>query len=263
MYQQLTPRLQSLVNAKILTDHSGGVTDGQPWEYYPEQIEYIKGISIAVKQTERRFSNVNASDKIKQIIRDEFKYIKEIMDFDKKCHEIFRSWYVDGRLFYLKVIDVKKPQEGIKEIRYIDPMKIKHIRQEVKEEFQTPRIVGQTIDNKGNWLPKGIDDGQYLKVANAGDFKNGEYGDLILQIQMVPKDGYEKINNDLIYNLYLNLEEAQKDKFTIPHPDGKLSVKFPKEFNTQVPLRIKYKGFINGANIGDLFIKMNVRYTRS
>ena len=42
MYQQLTPRLQSLVNAKILTDHSGGVTDGQPWEYHPEQIEYIR-----------------------------------------------------------------------------------------------------------------------------------------------------------------------------------------------------------------------------
>ena len=72
---------------------------------------------------EIELSNVNASDKVKQIIRDEFKYIKEILDFDKKCHEIFRNWYVDGRLFYLKVIDVKKPEDGIKEVRYIDPMK--------------------------------------------------------------------------------------------------------------------------------------------
>jgi len=81
---------------------------------------------------EIELSNLNASDKLKQIIRDEFKSIKEMMDFDRKCHEIFRNWYVDGRLYYLKVIDIKKPHEGIKELRYIDPMKMKHVRQEVK-----------------------------------------------------------------------------------------------------------------------------------
>jgi len=81
---------------------------------------------------EIELSNLNASDKLKQIIRDEFKSIKEMMDFDRKCHEIFRNWYVDGRLYYLKVIDIKKPEEGIKEIRYIDPMKMKHVRQEKK-----------------------------------------------------------------------------------------------------------------------------------
>jgi hypothetical protein len=54
------------------------------------------------------------------------------MDFDKKSHEIFRNWYVDGRLYYLKVIDIKRPQDGIQEIRYIDPMKIKFVRQEKK-----------------------------------------------------------------------------------------------------------------------------------
>jgi hypothetical protein len=81
---------------------------------------------------EIELSNLNASDKLKDIIRNEFKSIKEMMDFDAKCHEIFRNWYVDGRVYYLKVIDLKKPHEGIKELRYIDPMKMKHIRQEVK-----------------------------------------------------------------------------------------------------------------------------------
>jgi len=81
---------------------------------------------------EIELTNLNASDKLKKIIRDEFKYIKEIMDFDKKSHEIFRNWYIDGRLFYLKVIDIKKPEEGIQELRYIDPMKMKHVRQEKK-----------------------------------------------------------------------------------------------------------------------------------
>ena len=83
---------------------------------------------------EIELSNLNATDKLKKAIREEFKRIKEILDFDRKSHEIFRNWYVDGRLYYLKVIDTKKPQEGIKELRYIDPMKIKYIRQEKKKE---------------------------------------------------------------------------------------------------------------------------------
>ena len=53
--------------------------------------------------------NLNASDGIKKKIREEFKYILELLDFDKKSHEIYRNWYVDGRLFYLKVIDIKSP----------------------------------------------------------------------------------------------------------------------------------------------------------
>jgi hypothetical protein len=77
--------------------------------------------------------NVPASDKLKSIIRDEFKYIKEILDFDKRCHEIMRNWYVDGRIYYHKVIDLENPQEGIKEIRYIDPMKIRLIRKIKKD----------------------------------------------------------------------------------------------------------------------------------
>ena len=97
---------------------------------------------------EIELSNVNASDKLKEVIRKEFKYIKEIMDFDKKCHEIFRNWYVDGRLFYLKVIDVKNPQNGIQEIRYIDPMKIKYVRQEKKNDknILSPRIKNASLD---------------------------------------------------------------------------------------------------------------------
>jgi hypothetical protein len=83
---------------------------------------------------EIELSNLNASDRLKDVIRSEFKYIKEIMDFDKKCHEIFRNWYIDGRIFYLKVIDQKNPSAGIQELRYIDPMKMKHVRQEKKTE---------------------------------------------------------------------------------------------------------------------------------
>jgi hypothetical protein len=81
---------------------------------------------------EIELSNLNASDKLKKIIRDEFKYLKEILDFDKKSHEIFRNWYIDGRIYYLKVIDVKRPDQGIQDLRFIDPMKMRFVRQEKK-----------------------------------------------------------------------------------------------------------------------------------
>jgi hypothetical protein len=82
---------------------------------------------------EIELSNLNASEGLKKKIREEFKYLKEILDFDRKSHEIFRNWYVDGRVYYLKVIDIKNPQAGIQELRYIDPLKMKYIRQEKKD----------------------------------------------------------------------------------------------------------------------------------
>ena len=78
---------------------------------------------------EIELSNLNASDRLKDVIREEFKNIKNLMNFDKKCHEIFRTWYIDGRVFYHKVIDLDNPSEGIQEIRYIDPLKIKFVRE--------------------------------------------------------------------------------------------------------------------------------------
>jgi len=73
-------------------------------------------------------SNLPSSDKLKEIIRREFKYIKQLMNFDKKCHEIFRTWYIDGRIYYHKVIDLDNPTDGIQEVRFIDPLKIRLIR---------------------------------------------------------------------------------------------------------------------------------------
>jgi len=75
-------------------------------------------------------SNLNASDGIKKKIREEFKHILDLLDFDKKSHEIYRNWYVDGRLFYHKIIDLKNPHEGIKELRYIDALKMLYVRQQ-------------------------------------------------------------------------------------------------------------------------------------
>jgi hypothetical protein len=83
---------------------------------------------------EIELSNLNASDGIKNKIREEFKNILDLLDFQTKAHEIYRNWYVDGRLYYHKVIDLKKPEEGIQELRYIDAMKMRYVRQAVKQD---------------------------------------------------------------------------------------------------------------------------------
>ena len=85
-------------------------------------------------------SNLNASDGIKTKIREEFKTILDLLDFDKKSHEIYRNWYIDGRLYYHKVIDLKNPQEGIQELRYIDAMKMRYVRK-TKKDNSNPNVL--------------------------------------------------------------------------------------------------------------------------
>jgi len=111
-------------------------------------------------------------------------------------------------------------------------------------------------------FPRGVDDGQMLRVQQKGDVVQGMVGDLILKVKLVQKNGFEKNGNDLIYNAFFTVNDLNNNEFQIPHPDGDVSVKFPKEFNTQIPLRLRHKGFINNV-IGDLYVKYHVKYTRN
>jgi len=103
LYPECDSAIEDIVNEAIVSDTNDS----------PIQIE---------------LSNLNASDGIKKKIREEFQFILELLDFDKKAHEIFRNWYIDGRLYYNKVIDQKAPHEGIQELRYIDAAKMRFIR---------------------------------------------------------------------------------------------------------------------------------------
>jgi len=78
--------------------------------------------------------DLDQSDKIKDMIREEFDNVVELLDFNFKGHDIFRRWYIDGRLYYHKIIDQKNEKKGIKEVRYIDPTKIRKVR-EIQEEY--------------------------------------------------------------------------------------------------------------------------------
>jgi len=94
---------------------------------------------------EINLDNLDAGMGIKKKIRDEFEYLKRLLNFDNRAHEIVRSWYIDGRLYYHKVIDLENPKKGITELRYIDPMKIKKVRQKLDQKKNLDSLQRQAI----------------------------------------------------------------------------------------------------------------------
>ena len=67
-------------------------------------------------------------------VREEFKQILKMLDFNKRSHELFKRWYVDGRLYFHKVVDTKNTKDGIQKLRIIDPRSIKYVREVEKDE---------------------------------------------------------------------------------------------------------------------------------
>jgi len=77
-------------------------------------------------------STLSFGPEVRRKIEEEFKNILLLLDFNTRGHDIFRRWYVDGRMYYQKIIDRENPRNGIVELKYIDPRKIKKVR-EVKK----------------------------------------------------------------------------------------------------------------------------------
>jgi len=85
------------------------------------------------KIVELNLDSINTSPKIKEVLREQFDMVLKLLDFGNKGYEVFRHWYIDGRLYYHVVIDPKDTGNGIRELRYIDPRKIKKIRTVAKK----------------------------------------------------------------------------------------------------------------------------------
>jgi hypothetical protein len=102
-----------------------------------QAIEDIVGESIVGNHEESPvkivLEGLKVSNNIKDSVIKEFKSILSLLGFNQYAHEIFRKWYVDGRLPYHIIIDTDNPKQGIKELRYIDPTKLRKVK-EVEEE---------------------------------------------------------------------------------------------------------------------------------
>ena len=81
--------------------------------------------------------DLKQNDAIKKKISSEFDYVLKLLNFGSTGHDLFRRWYIDGRLFYHLIINEKRPQDGIQELRYIDPRRIRKVREIQKTKDQT------------------------------------------------------------------------------------------------------------------------------
>jgi len=140
---------------------------------HPECDMAIEDIINEVIVSDERDTSVSVSldklaisDNIKTKIRSEFDEVMSLMNFDEKGHDIFRRWYVDGRIYFHKVIDPKSPRKGLTEIRYIDPRKIKKVREVARKRDSKGKGV-EIIETTAEWFvynEKGVSGG----TSNAG-----------------------------------------------------------------------------------------------
>ena len=146
-------------------------------------IEEIVNEAIVVPQTndivvDIDLDLVDVSVSIKKKVAEEFRHLLNIMDFDARCHDMFRCWYVDGRLYHHLVVDKENLKAGIKEVRYIDSLKIRKVRHVKKntnkdgvvlvadvEEFY---IFNDTMVGSGYGLANGISSAAYGSGKNSG-----------------------------------------------------------------------------------------------
>ena len=125
--------IEDIVNESIVSDEKG------------------QSVSLALDR-------LNLSQTIKNKIREEFDEVLRLLDFNEKGHDIFRRWYVDGRIYYHKIIDSKNTKKGIQEVRYIDPRKIKKVRdKKVEKDQRTGLDVIRQIEDFYLYNEKGLD----------------------------------------------------------------------------------------------------------
>ena len=114
---------------------------------------------------------ISGGERIKKLITEEFKVILQLLNFEKNAYDIFRRWYVDGRCYYHVIIDNNAPQEGIKELRYIDPRQIRKIREVAKKKDPDTQVVTQQTANEYYLFnEKGLAQSNRVAVGNGGSF---------------------------------------------------------------------------------------------
>tara|TARA_A100001515_G_C4578996_1_gene212372 strand:- start:144 stop:1760 length:1617 start_codon:yes stop_codon:yes gene_type:complete len=136
--------IQDIVNEAIVVDENSG-----PCEIVLDKLEYPNAI--------------------KKKIREGYKHIFKLLDFQNNAYDIFRKWYIDGRLYYNIVIDETNPRAGIKDLRYIDPRKIRKIKEPIKDkDKRTGATVYRGSKEYYFYNPKGIttqNQSQGVKIA--------------------------------------------------------------------------------------------------
>lgn len=167
MQPEVESAIDDIVNEAIVHDEAG------------------KSVELVLDQLEQ-------PDKVKNILREEFKQILRMLDFDNYGQDIFRRWYIDGRIFYQVRIDEANPNMGIQSLVYLDPRKIRKVRTVTKE--KDPRT--------GIEIIKGTED---FYVYNDKALSHGN------MVMSSPVDASVKIAEDAVVNINSGLMDVARN----------------------------------------------------
>jgi len=124
-------------------------------EQHPEVSKAIEDVvnEAIIVSDDKRVVDVNLddtelSDKIKKMVGEEFQNVLDLLDFSNKGYEIFNRWYVDGRVRYHVIVDEKNVKEGIQELRYVDPRKLRKVKEIAKSKEQDINVVLKKVKNE-------------------------------------------------------------------------------------------------------------------
>lgn len=124
---------------------------------YREVVQTVQEVGMAVEEitsemvivddenepiVKLKMDNLELPDQIKELIEEQFQYILNLLKFNNHGFEIVRNWYIDGRIYYHVIINPDQPNAGILELRYIDPKKIKKIREIVRQPTENGMPLG-------------------------------------------------------------------------------------------------------------------------
>ncbi len=107
--------------------------------HYPEVDAAIEDItneaisSVGTEVVKLNLDDLEQADNVKKLIQEEFDTVLKLLDFSDTSYDLFRRWYIDGRLFHHVIIDKKSTENGIMGLRQIDPTKIRKVKEIVKE----------------------------------------------------------------------------------------------------------------------------------
>ena len=182
--------------AELVQKYRGMLQQPEVAQAVDDIVNEAVSISSDQKVVECVTDDVEQPDNIRRKIREEFDTVLKLLDFSSTGYDTFQKWYVDGRINYHVMIDVKQPRKGIQELRYIDPRKIRKVR-----EFENKKTGSvQAGDNK--FLTKQVKNEYYLYsekgfLAQSGSIQSpGNNTDL--QGLKIAKDSIVNANSGLL-----------------------------------------------------------------
>ena len=152
----------------------------------------------AEKIVEINLDKIKYSDNVKERIREEFETITELLSFHNEAYDLFKRWYIDGRMYFHAIIDEANPRQGIKELRYIDPRKIRKIR-EVRKKAKGDTTIAYAnreyyVYNERNFMPAGGNAGLPMDAGATNGVKIAS--DSIIHVT----SGLMDKNNSFVYS---------------------------------------------------------------